>query len=67
LTASQSDDPLRDLVEIKFYHSKKLITDQQFADAAKALLSDKAEHLSKGKEDERREALTAFLPKKPSP
>ena len=65
LTASQSDNPLQDLAEIKFYHAKKLLTDQQFNDAAKAILKDKADLLNKGKEDERRQALASLLPKKP--
>jgi hypothetical protein len=65
LSASQSDNPLRDLAEIKFFHAKKLITDQQFQDAAKAILKDKADLLNKGKEDERRQALVSLLPKKP--
>jgi hypothetical protein len=64
LTASQSENPLRDLAEVKFYHAKKLLTDKQFQDAAKAILKDKAELLSKGKEDERRQALASLLPKK---
>ena len=64
LTSSKSDNPLRDLVEIKFFHSKKLINDQQFQEACKAILADKAEMLAKAKEAERREALTALLPKK---
>lgn len=64
LTASPSEAPLRDLAEIKLYHSKKLISDQQFQDAAKVFLKDKAELLAKGKEDERRKALDSMLPKK---
>ncbi len=63
LTASASEAPLRDLAEIKAYHSKKLISDQQFADAAKVFLKDKADLLTKGKEDERRQALASLLPK----
>jgi hypothetical protein len=64
LAASQSEFPLRDLAEIKVYHSKNLITDQQFQDAAKVFLKDKSELLAKGKEDERRKALDSLLPKK---
>lgn len=64
LTASPTDHPLAVLAEIKLYHSKKLISDQQFQDAAKVFLRDKAELLAKGKEDERRKALDSLLPKK---
>ena len=65
LTSSQSEFPLRDLAEIKVYHAKKLITDQQFQDAAKVFLKDKAELLAKGKESERKEAVAALLPRGP--
>ncbi len=63
LTASPTDHPLAVLAEIKVYHARKLITDQQFQDAAKAMLKDKADLLAKGTEKERREALAALLPK----
>ena len=56
------------LAEIKLYHAKKLITDEQFAEAAKVFLKDKADLLSKGKEDERKQAVAALLPRKaPAP
>ncbi|HZL90371.1 MAG TPA: hypothetical protein VFB96_18540 [Pirellulaceae bacterium] len=64
LTSSPADDPLAVLAEIKLYESKKLITKQQFDDAAKAILKDKADLLNKGKEEERRQALASLLPKK---
>jgi hypothetical protein len=64
LTASPTDQPLAVLAEIKLYHSKKLISDQQFQEAAKVFLKDKADLLAKGKEDERRKALDSLFPKK---
>ncbi|MGI8981585.1 MAG: hypothetical protein ACR2FY_20350 [Pirellulaceae bacterium] len=66
ISGSQESEPLAHLVEIRAFKAMRLISGQQFQDGVKGLIGpEKAETLLKaGKEEDRKPALTAFLPRK---
>jgi hypothetical protein len=64
ITSSAPDNPLLTLVEAKYYEAEQLISAEFFANAAKAVLGDKAQALKAGKEEERKAALAQYLPRK---
>jgi len=65
LADQETSNPLPNLVEIRCYHLKGLLTDLQAAQlAGKVLGPDKAKKLITGKDEaERKAALVKFLPK----
>jgi hypothetical protein len=63
LTTSVDDNPLPTLTEIRYYHRKQLLTDEQFQQASQKLLGeDKAAKLVAAEADERKEAVAQWLP-----
>jgi len=66
ISSSQEAEPLAHLVEIRAFKAMRLITNQQYQDAAKGLITaERAEILLKsGKEEDRKPGLAPYLPGK---
>jgi hypothetical protein len=64
LTASEPENPLPLLAEIRFYRSRDLITDEDVAAAFTKIVGEEVgKKLTSGTEDERKETLQEWLPK----
>lgn len=67
LTASEVDNPLPLLAEIRFYRTRDLLTDEDVLAAFTKIVGEEAgKKLATGTEDERKEAVSEWLPSKDS-
>ena len=62
VSASESDNPLPMLAEIRYWHTRKLITDDQLVQAYQSILGEvNGSKLANGTEEEKKELLTQWL------
>ncbi len=64
LTSDEHDNPLPVLTEIRYYHTRSLITDEELADAYAQILGDeRAQALITGTPEQKKDALRRWTPR----